>query len=283
MKEIVSSVGQGGVNHADDVRIVQELLNRHRRSGQARLDVDGRCGPLTIAAIRDFQQAVVGLRTPDGRVDPGGKTIKALNRTHDAPPPEADTPNQPPANASNLSGAAWWRANQGKYPNSNRLEDLEGGFRDKCTRFIQVLRSAGATVSISSTLRNPTRAHLMHYSWKVAKGMIRPSDVPAHSDLNLVWDHGSDAASRKAAQEMVDLFHMAHIASLTSNHIAGKAIDMTISWHGNLILEAHELGRGVTITSGPRSGDNLDLHRVGESFGVYKLRTDPPHWSHNGK
>jgi len=51
----------------------------------------------------------------------------------------------------------------------------------------------------------------------------------------------------------------------------------------NLILEAHELGRGVTITSGPRSGDNLDLNRVGESFGVYKLRTDLPHWSHNGQ
>ena len=35
---------------------------------------------------------------------------------------------------------------------------------------------------------------------------------------------------------MVKLFGMAHIASLTSSHIRGKAIDMNIAWKGTLMI-----------------------------------------------
>ena len=32
---------------------------------------------------------------------------------------------------SNLSGKAWWHANQAKYPNSAEVDDLDPGFRSK--------------------------------------------------------------------------------------------------------------------------------------------------------
>lgn len=184
---------------------------------------------------------------------------------------------------ANLSGKAWWRANQTRYPNSSSVDDLEPGFRSRAEDFIACLRSAGASVVISSTRRNAIRAHLMHYSWQVGHGDISPKDVPTIGGLDIDWDHGDDDASRTAAMEMVNLFGMAFIASLTSNHIIGKAIDMTISWTGTLELTrpAPLLAR---IDVPPRSGQNRELQEIGASvFDVHKLRSDPPHWSYNGR
>jgi putative chitinase len=42
------------------------------------LATDGRCGDTTIAAIRDFQSRVLAAFQPDGRVDPGGRTMSIL-------------------------------------------------------------------------------------------------------------------------------------------------------------------------------------------------------------
>ena len=186
--------------------------------------------------------------------------------------------------SSSRSGKKWWQANQAKYPNSREVSDLEPGFRDRVESFIAVLKEAGAVVTVSSTLRNATRAHLMHYCWKIANGDIEPCDVPRCAGLTIEWDHGDQETSRAAAKEMVQMFGMAHIASLSSNHIRGKAIDMTISWKGPLVL-ALSAPVETRIASSPRSGDkNRELHDVGASaFGVFKLRSDPPHWSYNGK
>ncbi len=70
--DLGASVGKGGKNNQEDVKVVQELLNQHGAS----LTVDGLIGPSTIAAIKAFQQAELGFA--DGRVDPGGKTWSAL-------------------------------------------------------------------------------------------------------------------------------------------------------------------------------------------------------------
>jgi hypothetical protein len=78
---IQSSVGRMGVNRRDDVRVIQELLNRNLSHliGFRPTVVSGNCDPQTIALIEQFQQRVVGLARPDGRVDPGGRTLAALN------------------------------------------------------------------------------------------------------------------------------------------------------------------------------------------------------------
>jgi peptidoglycan hydrolase-like protein with peptidoglycan-binding domain len=71
--DISGSVGQGGKNAQDDVQQVQIALNRKG----ARLEVDGKIGPKTIQAIRDFQKKI-GLPHVDGLVEVGKKTAAAL-------------------------------------------------------------------------------------------------------------------------------------------------------------------------------------------------------------
>jgi len=185
--------------------------------------------------------------------------------------------------ATTLSGSEWWHANQAHYPNSSSVDDLEPSFGSCVERFLDALRSAGASIIVSSTRRNATRAQLMHYSWKVAYGDTEPEDVPKIPGATIDWDHGETAASRAAAMDMVKLFGMAHIASLTSNHITGKAIDMTISWKGTLRVTKPSPALWE-IESTPHTGDNRELHELGQTlFDVRKLRTDPPHWSFNGR
>jgi hypothetical protein len=80
---IGASVGQGGANHAADVRTIQEMLNKALPAWGGpwpKLTADGICGPLTKTAIRRFQE--VQLNTyfpPDGLVEPGKRTLKRLN------------------------------------------------------------------------------------------------------------------------------------------------------------------------------------------------------------
>lgn len=79
MPDLSGSVGQGGANRREDVRIVQGLLNRENLSPLVKLEVDGVCGGATIEAIRHFQTRSLGVQSPDGRVDPGGRTLRQLN------------------------------------------------------------------------------------------------------------------------------------------------------------------------------------------------------------
>jgi lipoprotein-anchoring transpeptidase ErfK/SrfK len=77
---IAASVGAGGKNASADVRIIQAALNRVATPYQAnpRFQTDGVISVAVIDAIRSFQRVAFGSASPDGRVDPGGKTFKAL-------------------------------------------------------------------------------------------------------------------------------------------------------------------------------------------------------------
>ncbi len=86
MKTIVASVGRGGLNRTEDVLLVQELLNRHSQAPQRLLVVDGVMSSRTIAAIEAFQRRVVNIHRPDGRVDPGDRTMAALTRQAEQAP-----------------------------------------------------------------------------------------------------------------------------------------------------------------------------------------------------
>ena len=78
MNTIVASVGRGGLNRTDDVRLVQALLNRHIQAPQRPLVVDGVMSPRTIVAIEAFQRRVVNMHRPQGRINPGDHTMAAL-------------------------------------------------------------------------------------------------------------------------------------------------------------------------------------------------------------
>ena len=78
-KKISGSVGKGGKNKPADVIAVQELLNGFaKKCGFKKLDVDGLIGPKTNTAISAFQKNSLGMARPDGRVDPGGNSMKSL-------------------------------------------------------------------------------------------------------------------------------------------------------------------------------------------------------------
>ena len=86
------SVGRNGVNRYSDTKRIQFLVNTHYLENtryQAELDgavggmlvEDGDCGTNTITAITRFQVVVMGKSESwaDGRVDPGGKTWRAMS------------------------------------------------------------------------------------------------------------------------------------------------------------------------------------------------------------
>jgi hypothetical protein len=183
-----------------------------------------------------------------------------------------------------LSGADWWHANEAQYPNSRDIDDLDEQFRPSVEAFVRALRAAGARISVAATRRDETRAFLMHYSWRIAYEKLDPSTVPNRAGLDIQWDHGDEQASRDAARQMAGLFGLKFKPALTSNHIRGLAIDMNITWRERLVLR-----RGdrviATIEEGPRNGaDNQQLHEAGaDGFSVFKLKSDPPHWSINGR
>lgn len=82
MASITGSVGRRGVNRRSDVVTIKYLLNGQINTIRpiAPLQVNTTADAKLIEAIEAFQQRVVKLNPPDGRVDPRGRTLAALNR-----------------------------------------------------------------------------------------------------------------------------------------------------------------------------------------------------------
>jgi hypothetical protein len=87
-RSIQFPVGKEGLNKAQDVSVIQSLLNgaleresKFRDAGIKKLKVDGKCGPLTCKAIQAFQEKVLGWsgKAVDGTVHPDRMTWRALN------------------------------------------------------------------------------------------------------------------------------------------------------------------------------------------------------------
>jgi hypothetical protein len=78
VKTILASVGRGGLNRSEDVRLVQELLNQHLQPPQPPLVVNGVVDSRMLAVLEAFQRRVVQMPRPDGRVEPGSPTFAAL-------------------------------------------------------------------------------------------------------------------------------------------------------------------------------------------------------------
>lgn len=79
-KGILRSVGKNGANEKRDVKLIQIYLNLHNRlipQGKTLIE-DGVLGKNTTEAILKFQKSAVGMKNPDGRIDPNGKTFRFL-------------------------------------------------------------------------------------------------------------------------------------------------------------------------------------------------------------
>lgn len=151
-----------------------------------------------------------------------------------------------------IAGPAWCD----RYPGSRSVADLVDPFRSGVISFIAELGALGCEVEISATWRPYERAWLMRTAWDIAKGVIEPGDAPpAPAGIDIVW-------TLDGARAMVERYKLRYRPSLTSRHIQRRAIDMRITgW----------------------TGSDEALWALGAKHGVIKLRTDPPHWSDDGR
>ena len=56
---------------------------------------------------------------------------------------------------------------------------------------------------------------------------------------------------------------------------------MTIGWQGTPNIRDFN-GQRHAISCCPQNGSNPELIAVGATYGVFKLVSDPPHWSDDG-
>lgn len=185
------------------------------------------------------------------------------------------------------SGSYWVTWANAHANASDSVDDLVEPFKANAKAFIKALEDAGATVTIGETKRSDKRAYLFHWCWLIGLGKAKASDAPAMTGVEIEWDHGDEEKSKKGAKEMIDGFGLAvppnstEAPALNSNHIAGKAIDMDITWKDTIKIKKKD-GTEESVEFMDDVNKNTKLHSVGESYGVKKLKTDAPHWSVDG-
>jgi peptidoglycan hydrolase-like protein with peptidoglycan-binding domain len=176
-----------------------------------------------------------------------------------------------------LSGPEWIK----QYPFSDSLDDLSFPFRQYAKEFEAALKAAGAKIEMSNTFRPPERAYIMHYCVRIANRWMAAADVPPYPGVAIDWVHYTNEISVWWADQMAVAYDIAFPPALRSNHTIGRAIDWYIEWEGTLKIK--DLKGNIVQIGAPRNSfDNEDLWAVGATYGVYKLPSDPPHWSFDG-
>ncbi len=141
MKSLLGPVGQvnGKGNIRQDVRLVQELLNHKvkRTPGAKKLVVDGLIGSKTIKLIKQYQSTVVKMKKPDGRVDPGGRTIKSLMENSEL---------EEPKHKKALTDK--WTGDSARWPQEKKLRSLNPQFRKKVELVLKELKEDGFKAKI---------------------------------------------------------------------------------------------------------------------------------------
>lgn len=213
MAKISASVGKGGKNGADDVRIVQTLLNKHATAaGFSKLKVSDECDKDTIKAIEAFQRAI-DMKSPDSRVDPGGKTFKALEARE--LPEKEET--KPTGKTGKVNG------------------DLSGVQSDIVDFVTEVAAFYGKDIRISSGKRDATgQGQAMFNNWtgNLKRGKIYSylsSNPKLLKELDQLYDDANSKQDgkdpNKAKAEFIKI--CADAAPKLSLHVAGKAIDVS--------------------------------------------------------
>lgn len=222
MLKLSGSVGKNGANATADVRFIQALLNRHAKgAGFDRLSEDGKPGRNTLAAIVAFQKAI-GMRSPDGVVDAGGRTLKALEGKPIAPSAPAAEPAAKPA------------AGSGK---GKLVGNVSGVQADLVAYARAVAEFYGREIRISSGRRNnEEQAAVMFKYWteNLKRGQIyvflrsNPGTAEELDELYAKAAEGQAASSDEAAAAKKKFLTICSaLAPKLSAHVAGRAIDVS--------------------------------------------------------
>lgn len=172
MATIRGSVGSSGRNDAGDVKIVQRLLNNRTGSGANSLSVDGICGKKTINSIRRFQYKVVGMKNPDGRVDPGGKTFRALDKRKEATQGRSASP---PAGRPTMPTAQSRKVDRQKRREFVRPAVRENSKTSRIIDYIQPHFEGVKATVISGYLNDSDLFWKVNYHWEYLLYMVAHS------------------------------------------------------------------------------------------------------------
>jgi hypothetical protein len=222
MIKLTGSVGRNGDNTPDDVKKVQVLLNKHAATaGFGKLSVDGKVGTNTLKAIVVFQKAI-GIKSPDGVVDAGGRTLKALEDKPVAKPAE-DTKAAPAKPAGNGSGRL--------------VGNVTGVQADLVAYAKAVAEFYGREIRISSGRRNAEeQAAVMFKYWTInlKRGQIyvflrsNPGTLQELDALYAAAAEGKAKSSDEAAAAKKKFLTICSaLAPKLSAHVAGRAIDVS--------------------------------------------------------
>ena len=215
--------------------------------------------------------------------------------------PEEPAP-VPLTRAQRLSGAHWKQIADTSWGGATPdIAELESGFGKDVQAFIDMLAANGITASLESGFRPPQRSYLFHWCTLLAKGKVKAADVPSMDGVDILWDHGNEAASRQGAQELAKAFGLVGVAAHPSNHNSGTAVDLKFDFSGNTshsityTLGAKTVTRKIKVSGEPTVGSSAagrsisnigsrELSRAGADFGLHRaIDNDIVHWSRTGR
>lgn len=176
-KGLLRSVGTNGANHKRDVKLVQTYLNLNSQlvSQGKTLTVDGLIGRNTINEIKKFQKSAVGMKYPDGRIDPNGKTFRFLtlylsdaeqNKFEKSLTENRPAPNSTKVTQEKLQASAGLENQRVIYKGVAQSRRLVSNYAINVIKL--ALKEAGMDVAvITSTLRTPKeQASIMYRNAK---------------------------------------------------------------------------------------------------------------------
>jgi hypothetical protein len=244
----------------------------------------------TVSPIRAPSRSAVQRRKEPGE----GSTEGGVYPTDSGPAPLTDD--------ERLSGAHWKAIADSRWGGATpNMTELDSGFATDLQAFIDMLAANSITAELTAGFRPKQRSYLFKYSLDVWKGRIAPKDVPAFDDVDIVWDHGDLAASKKGAEDLAKKFGLVGVAAHPSNHNFGTAADMKMDFTQNTDnkityeLKGKTVTRKIKVSDEARKGHSAsgksisniggrELSKAGADFGVKRaLDNDIVHWSRSGR
>lgn len=165
------------------------------------------------------------------------------------------------------------------FPTSRDPNDLAEPFKSRWLKFAAALIAGGCVVTYNATYRPEERAYLMHWAWMIAREGYASGDVPPHANVDINWDVPN---AKFLCEQMVETYKIAYQPALISRHTQRFAVDVNITWKGDLnVVDAN--GMRHNVNTQPRDTTNSVLVEIGRTFGVIKNHADRPHWSIDGR
>jgi hypothetical protein len=203
MVKITGSVGSNGNNARADVVLIQDLINQcllffvpHEA-----LKVTGEADTETVEAIVEFQRRVVKIDAPDGRIDPGGRTLEVLNScVRDSfRPPSAISPTLTPSTGQKYTAS----------PN----EQVTTHTSPQAADVIRLLRAAWPELletgarTLTAQFKVETGSGKYCFNWNLGNVKSGPDDL--HMYLKNVWEVDSPEGAHAQVAKANGLGHVA--------------------------------------------------------------------------